>query len=62
MPRIYTRKAPDRIPRKERACRRCGVRLTVDNARTYDGRWVGACRTCETAESTARKRLGRPAA
>lgn len=35
-------------------CRRCLVPLTEDNARIYRGRWVGACRKCESAEATAR--------
>lgn len=35
-------------------CRRCLVPLTEKNARTYKGRWVGACRKCESAETTAR--------
>jgi hypothetical protein len=35
-------------------CRKCGDRLTSENARRSRGRWVGACRACETEESQAR--------
>ena len=31
----------------DRDCRRCGLKLTLENARTFDGRWTGACRDCE---------------
>lgn len=30
-----------------KACSRCGVVLTEENARQYQGRWVGKCRQCE---------------
>lgn len=35
-------------------CRRCGVDLDQWNARRARGRWVGACRSCETVESMGR--------
>jgi hypothetical protein len=38
----------------ERKCRRCEVVLTLDNARTYQGRWVGACRHCESVMASER--------
>jgi transposase-like protein len=40
----------------KRLCRRCQVPLSTDNARRFNGRWVGACRKCETAEGVARQR------
>jgi hypothetical protein len=45
----------DKLPGARRQCRRCGIRLTTKNARTYDGRWVGACRECENAETRERQ-------
>ena len=38
----------------ERDCRTCGAKLTEDNARIYQGRWVGACRRCESLVAAAR--------
>lgn len=35
-------------------CRRCGDPLTTRNARRYQGRYVGACRQCESDESGQR--------
>lgn len=29
-------------------CSVCGVELTVNNARRYNGRWIGRCRSCES--------------
>jgi hypothetical protein len=46
---------PDKLPGTRRQCRRCGIRLTTKNARTYDGRGVGACRECENAETRERQ-------
>jgi len=44
---------------KHRTCRGCGVTLTLDNARVYRGRWVGACRACESLAGSARARRHR---
>jgi hypothetical protein len=38
-----------------RKCRRCRKPLSTDNARRFDGRWVGACRSCEYAEAQERR-------
>ena len=38
-------------------CRRCGVTLTEENARTYQGRWIGACRSCESVLTTERREM-----
>lgn len=38
----------------DRDCRTCGTKLTTANARTYQGRWVGACRRCESAAASER--------
>lgn len=35
-------------------CRGCGCTLTSGNARRYEGRWVGACRECESQEAQDR--------
>ena len=39
----------------DRDCRRCGLKLTLENARTFDGRWTGACRDCEKLISRERQ-------
>lgn len=43
-----------------RQCRGCGKPLTTDNARRWQGRWVGACKECEADETRQRKARKQP--
>jgi len=37
-----------------KTCRGCQKPLTVDNARMWGGRFIGACRSCEATEARER--------
>jgi len=46
----------------KKTCRGCDKNLTKKNARIYQGRFIGACRACESYEARERYERANPGA
>lgn len=46
----------------EKTCRRCNTPLSKSNARIWENRFIGACRSCESQEARERYERDNPGA